>query len=209
MSDRPAPTSNKAIEFFSNQFDRQIHAADYRLNTFEERALAYLEGDVLDLGCGLGNLAIAAAERGHAVLALDACHQAVEDVRRRAASRSLPLQVARADLSGWKAARAYDTVVSIGLLMFFDCGVARRVMAEIERAVRPGGVCVLNVLVEGTTFMTMFDENAYCLFPRDALLTRFAGWTVLDHRIEDFEAPQPGQIKRFATLIARRPAAAN
>jgi hypothetical protein len=55
----------------------------------------------------------------------------------------------------------------------------------------------------------MFDENAYCLFPRDALLKRFAGWAVLDHRIEDFAAPEPGTIKRFATLIARRPAAVN
>ncbi|HET9024039.1 MAG TPA: class I SAM-dependent methyltransferase [Burkholderiaceae bacterium] len=209
MSDRPAPTSNKAIEFFSDQFDRQIHAADYRLNAFEERALAYLEGEVLDLGCGLGNLAIAAAERGHPVRALDACNRAVEDVRRRATSRSLPLQADWADLSDWTASRTYDSVVSIGLLMFLDCAVAHRVMAEIERAVRPGGVCVLNVLVEGTTFMKMFDENAYCLFPPDALLTRFAGWTVLDHRIEDFDAPEPGQIKRFATLIARRPATTN
>jgi tellurite methyltransferase len=99
--------------------------------------------------------------------------------------------------------------VSIGLLMFLDCAVAQRVMDEIAHAVRPGGVCVLNVLVEGTTFMKMFDENAYCLFPRDALLARFAGWTVLDHRIEEFAAPEPGTIKRFATLIARRPAATN
>jgi len=209
MSDRPPHASNKAIDFFSDQFDRQIDAAEYRLNVFEERALAYLEGDVLDLGCGLGNLAIAAAERGHPVLALDACNRAVEDLRRRAASRSLPLRAGWADLSDWKAEGTYDSVVSIGLLMFLDCVVARRVLDEIEQAVRPGGVCVLNVLVEGTTFMKMFDENAYCLFPRDALLTRFAGWTVLDHRIEDFDAPEPGTIKRFATLIARRPAATN
>jgi tellurite methyltransferase len=209
MSDRTAHTGNKAIDFFSEQFDRQIDTAEYRLNAFEERALAHLEGDVLDLGCGLGNLAVAAAERGHQVLALDACNRAVDDLRRRAASRSLPLRAGWADLSDWKAEGTYDSVVSIGLLMFLDCAVARRVMDEIERAVRPGGVCVLNVLVEGTTFMTMFDEDAYCLFPRDALLERFAGWAVLDHRIEDFDAPEPGTIKRFATLIARRPAATN
>src|SRR5512141_1821572 len=189
---------NRAVDFFSQQFDRQIDTRDYALNVFEERALQFLEGDVLDLGCGLGNLALAAAERGHHVLALDACNRAVEDVRRRAASRSLPLEAGWADLSDWLAPRAYDSVVSIGLLMFLDCAVARRVLGEIERAVKPGGICVLNVLIEGTTFMKMFDENAYCLFPPDALLKRFAEWAVLDHRIEDFPAPEPGQIKRFA-----------
>jgi tellurite methyltransferase len=198
---------NHAIEFFSAQFNRQIDAADYRLNVFEERALRFLEGEVLDLGCGLGNLAVAAAEAGHRVTALDACNRAIDDLRRRASDRSLGIDSGWADLADWTAPRSYDSVVSIGLLMFLDCDHARRVIDEIQRAVKPGGVCVVNVLIEGTTFMSMFDENAYCLFGRNELESRFTGWNVLDHRIEDFDAPVPGQIKRFATLIARRPAA--
>lgn len=198
---------NHAIEFFADQFDRQIEAHEYALNVFEQRALPYLRGDVLDLGCGLGNLALAAAEGGCRVTALDACNHAVEDLRRRAAERSLPVEAAWADLADWSAPRAYDAVVSIGLLMFLDCDHAARVLAGIQRAVRPGGVCVVNVLVEGTTFMKMFDERAYCLFAPDALRSRFAGWDIVDHRIEDFPATDPGTVKRFSTLIARRPAA--
>lgn len=196
---------NHAIEYFSRQFDRQVRAADYALNAFEERALQVLEGEVLDLGCGMGNLALAAAGRGHAVTACDACEIAIADLRRRAAERSLPLAAHCTDLSAWSATRTWDSVVSIGLLMFLDRAGAWRLLDEIERAVAPGGVCVLNACIEGTTFMTMFDAQAHCLFAPDALLRRFAAWRILDHRIDEFESVEPGRVKRTATLIACRP----
>ena len=53
-----------AIDFFERQFRRQIESAEYALNPFEAAAVPWLQGEVLDLGCGLGNLSPAAAARG-------------------------------------------------------------------------------------------------------------------------------------------------
>ena len=196
---------NRSIDFFSRQFERQIAQADYALNPFEMRALPYLRGSVLDLGCGLGNLAFAAASRGADVVALDACAEAIDDLRARASAAGVRLQAETADLECWRADRQFDCVVSIGLLMFLPCAAASNLLEELKRATRPGGLVVLNVLIEGTTYLEMFDPAGFCLFSADDVRARFRGWTVVEDVVEDFPAGN-AQLKRFITLIARRPA---
>jgi tellurite methyltransferase len=199
---------NRSIEFFDTQFQRQIRDGDYALNPFEQLALPHLRGQVLDLGCGLGNLALAAAQRGCRVLALDASATAIADVQRRAAAGSLPVEARIADLRGALPAGPYDTVVSIGLLMFFDCASAAATLASLQSQVRPGGVAIVNLLVEGTTFLDMFDAGAgWCLWPAADFAARFAGWDLVAEEPATFAAPGD-TVKVFSTIVARRPAAA-
>lgn len=195
-----------SVDFFARQFERQIAAADYQLNPFETWTLPHLTGCVLDLGCGLGNLSLAAARAGCEVDAVDACAQAVDDLARRAHSMQLRLHAHCQDLAQWRAGREWDAVAAIGLLMFFDCGTARGLLREVRRAVRPGGIAAVNVLVEGTTYMAMFDPARHCLFAADELRRTFADWSLLLDRSDEFPAPA-GFVKRFATVIARRPPA--
>lgn len=203
MSTEIEPPRKSALEFFDRQFRKQLEARDYALNPFERATLPLLRGEVLDLGCGLGNLALAAAERGCRVTALDASSAAVADLARRAGERALALEAHCADLRHYVPAGQYDCVVSIGLLMFLPCVDARGLLARMREAVRPGGLAAVNVLIEGTTFMDMFDPDAYCLFGGDELREAFAGWDVQLSRHEDFPAPG-ATLKRFHTLIARR-----
>ncbi len=198
-------THNLSIEFFAKQFDRQIAEQEYRLNPFEQWVLPHLAGRVLELGCGLGNLSIEAARAGHEVTAIDACPDAIKDLDRRAQAEGLPIRVLEADLAEWRATGTWDTVVAIGLLMFLACDDARRVLQEIRRAVAPGGIAAVNVLIEGTTYMEMFDPTAgYCLFPAGELQATFADWEILLASVDEF--PAPGErLKRFATVIAQRP----
>lgn len=194
---------NASVRFFDAQFRRQVDAGDLALNPFESAALPYLRGDVLDYGCGLGNLAIEAARRGCAVRALDASPAAIEHVQRTSAREGLPLQAELADLRDHAIEGAFDVAVCIGLLMFLDCGSARRQLERLQGCVRPGGTAVVNVLIEGTTYLDMFCDAGHCLFRRGELAQRFAGWDIVSDRVDTF--PAPGDThKVFSTLIAHK-----
>ena len=194
---------NRSVRFFDEQFRRQAQAADYALNPFEKAVLPHLFGDVLDLGCGLGNLSVAAAAAGCRVTALDASPAGIADLQRRAAERQLAIEARVAEMRGFVPPTQYDCVVAIGLLMFLPCHEARGLLGRLRDAVRPGGLAAVNVLIEGTTYLDMFDLAGYCLFGRDELADAFAGWPVLLSQHEDFPAPG-GTLKRFHTLVVRR-----
>lgn len=196
-------SDNHAITFFDNQFQKQVSEQHFVLNPFEAAALPHLTGSVLDLGCGLGNLAIEAARRGASVVAVDASPTAVAHIQRVAEQEKLALQGVRADLSHYRIDGQYDTIVAIGLLMFFDRGRALELLEEIQRHLKPGGCAVINVLIEGTTYLGMFQPNHYYLFGREELVQRFAGWKVLEMTCQTFPAPDNTE-KVFATLIAQK-----
>jgi tellurite methyltransferase len=197
----------RSVEFFDAQFRRQARDGEFALNPFEIAALPFMRGRVLDLGCGLGNLALEAARRGCEVLAIDASPTAVTRIRDTAAAERLPVQVELADLAHYRIAAEYDTIVAIGLLMFFPEPRARELLGAIRDHVRPGGRAIVNVLTEGTTFLDMFDPGHCYLFRTGELAQAFADWQMLLRRDQAFDAPG-GRSKVFSTVIAERPRAA-
>ena len=197
-------TRNESIEFFENQFQRQIRQQDHALNPFETLSLDYLTGMVLDLGCGLGNLSLEAGRRGHRVLAVDASPVAVTRINADAQREALPVRAIEADIERWIIDQPYDTIVAIGLLMFFRRERALELLRTIQEHVNPGGRAIVNVLIEGTTYMGMFDAQNYYLFQPDELDEQFAGWRILISRRETFPAPE-ATTKEFSTVIAEKP----
>jgi tellurite methyltransferase len=191
------------VDFFEGQFQRQIAQADFALNPFEQLALPHVAGSVLDLGCGLGNLSLEAARRGCSVTAVDASPTAVERLRGAALQERLPLAALQADLGSFRIGQNYDTIVAIGLLMFFRKERALALLRQIGQRVNPGGRAIVNVLVEGTTFLGMFKPGEYYLFGACELEQAFTGWNLLVARHDSFPAPGSTR-KEFATVIAQK-----
>jgi tellurite methyltransferase len=196
--------TNRSVEFFEAQFQRQVKAREFTLNPFEQAALSHLTGRVLDLGCGLGNLSVAAARRGCDVVAVDASPTAMEHLAQLGRTEMLRLTAVQCDVERFEVRETVDVVVAIGLLMFFPRQAALGLLEKVQRAVRPGGCAIVNVLVQGTTFMDMFDGDRYCLFASAEVDAAFTGWTTVLRRQDEFAAPN-ATVKRFTTLIARKP----
>ena len=192
-----------SVTFFDAQFQKQVAAGDYALNPFEKAVLPFVHGRVLDYGCGLGNLSVEAGRRGLEVVAVDASETAIARIRQVAVAENLRIDAACADIGDYLIPGKFDTIVAIGLLMFFRQEQALELLSRIQEHVADGGTAIVNVLIEGTTFMGMFEPGNYCLFGRDELRDRFRGWNILSHVHDSFDAPG-GTKKKFATIVARK-----
>jgi tellurite methyltransferase len=190
MSTSIEPPQRNALENWEREFRERIATTDYAPSVFEQAILPYLSGDVLDLGCGLGILALAAAARGCCVVALDASPTAIADLARRARARGLAIEAHTADLRHYVPGAQFDCVVALGLLSALPSSDARGLLARLREAVRPGGIAALTVFADGAP-------------GRDELSRAFARWQVVLSTHQDALAPD-GKLRCVYTLVARQ-----
>lgn len=60
-------------------------------------------------------------------------------INAEARREGLPVEAIEADLESWTIDQPYDTIVAIGLLMFFPRQRALELLAAIQGRVHPGG----------------------------------------------------------------------
>jgi SAM-dependent methyltransferase len=104
-----------------------------------------IHGDVLDIGCGLGDNAVYLAQQGHPVTGLDISPTALTTAERRAKYAGVNVKFAVADatkLDGYTD--AFDTVIDSGMYHCLDDGGKRAYAAALHRATRPAATLLLS-----------------------------------------------------------------
>ena len=104
-------------------------------------------GPLLDAGCGTGEHALMAAERGLEVVGLDAAPTAIRIAREKAVRRGLAvefgvrdLRLLGSDASDVALLGHFATVIDSGTFHTFDDADRARYVASLAAVVRPGGV---------------------------------------------------------------------
>lgn len=148
----------------------------------------WVHGDVLDIGCGLGDNAIYLAKNGYDVTGLDISPTAVITAERRAMDAGVDVKFAVADstkLEGYTD--AFDTVFDSGMFHCLDDDGKRNYAAAAHRATRSGATLLLSCFSDANTadaelpLPTVTEQTL-----RDVL--GGAGW--------DIESIEPARVRR-------------
>ncbi len=112
---------------------------------FEQDEIPF-EGPVLDLGCGTGENSLYLADRGYAVLGVDASPRAIEKATTKAKSRDVAGEVefrVQDALSLDGLDDKFGVVIDCGLFHVFDDKTRRTYVSSLESVIAPNGHVVI------------------------------------------------------------------
>jgi 2-polyprenyl-3-methyl-5-hydroxy-6-metoxy-1,4-benzoquinol methylase len=151
----------------------------------------------LDVACGSGRHAIAAAQLGAKVTAVDKDPDGLDVGRREAKSRQLDITFLEADLE-----RAWPSVGTFDLVMVFNY-LDRQRMPRIVEAVAHGGYLLLETFLEAQRAFGWGPQNDDHLLRSGELAKLVAPLTVL-HGREVIEAVDNARWSAVASVLAQR-----
>jgi len=159
--------------------------------------LAPAKSFVLDIGTGLGQVAMAAAERGHQVVATDVSKCALEEAAQRAPTS--PVLWLEDDITKSRIHRQFDVAIDRGCLHLLEPDAAARYAESIAALLRPGGFLLIKThdVKEG-------DRHGTVPYTRAAIEQLLdSAFEIVEERDSDFPGPHETPSARLFALRRR------
>lgn len=152
---------------------------------------------VLDLACGTGRHALAAAELGASVVAVDRDPAKLAKGRAEASSRGLAIEWIQADLQQpWPSLGQFDAVL---MFNYLDRGR----MLLVAEALRPNGILLFESYLEVQRQLGWGPQQDAHLLKFGEVVSLVAPLAVV-HGREAFEPADNAQWAAVASILARR-----
>ena len=170
---------------------------------------------VLDLGAGDGRNALYLAQKGFTVQAIDLSEAGIAKLNRLAKEAGLVIQTEVADASAYTIDAEYDAFVVVLLFQFLNEHDSLRLMDEMRKHTKSGGVNVVHVFTKSGDRQCLDleeDPGSSCFYPDDGWLKKFYNdWEIVEHstasgpligKFHEDGAPMTSVVER---IIARKP----
>ena len=164
----------------------------------ERALLAAGHGPVLDLACGRGRHALAAARLGRFVIALDRSRSRLAELARAARAGGLPVQPLLADVEASGALPLASA--SCGAVLVFRY-LHRPLAPEIVRVLRPGGLLLYETFTRKQREIAEHPRNPAFLLEPGELPELFSALETLRAEEALVQAPAAEAVAR---LVARK-----
>jgi SAM-dependent methyltransferase len=172
----------------------------------------WIQGNVLDIGCGLGDNAIYLAKSGHKVTGLDISPTALIIAQRRAKEAGVNVKFAVTDSTTLKGyVHAFDTIVDSGMFHCLNDDGKRSYAAAAHRATTPGAIMLLSCFSDAKPPDNVSISRLAPRWPRPAVREQTlrdvlgrAGWVIesLEPAIESREV-NGGRVEMAAFCHTR------
>lgn len=102
---------------------------------------------VLDIGCGEGKDAVFLAGNGYNVTAFDVSEKGLSKARELAESRSVALNLFKADIMDFRLEAEFDIIFSSGVFHYIPLRLRESVIENLKSHTAENGINVINVFV--------------------------------------------------------------